>query len=167
MWGGGETVSHMGERSNTILVVLFGWGDICGHLHLIIFKCQGQSRYCRCERENKARRERERKKVPYMAKTSPSNRLCLQPYFPWHTPNTECKHGIAARVCVSGYACVCKYLLTSPSVPNVTGLAGSWQRGHSFLKPITTIITHALILLVTVQPTTKLLLNYRRTKHAR
>lgn len=97
---GGETVSHMGEKSKMIVIVLFGWGGICGHLHLITFKCQGQSRYCRSERENKTRRK---KKVPYMANTSPSNQLCLQPNFPWHTLNSECKCGIAARVCVSGY----------------------------------------------------------------
>lgn len=44
------------------------------------------------KKENKTRRRRRRKKkAPYMAKKSPSNWLCPQPNFPWHTLSCVCK----------------------------------------------------------------------------
>lgn len=73
-----------------------------------------------------------------MAKTSPSNRLCLQPNFPWHTLNSECKTA-SLQVCVCLWVCMFEQVSVHVTArTKCTGLTGSWQHGRSFLKPITT-----------------------------
>lgn len=67
-----------------------------------------------------------------MAKTLPSNRLSLQPNFPWHTMNSECKTAsLCVCVCVCVRACANKYLLTSPHEENVRFVCELTARPHT------------------------------------
>lgn len=71
-----------------------------------------------------------------MATMSPSNRLCLQPNFPWHTLNSECNTA-SLRMCAS----LCMFEQVSAHFSERTKcnwFAGSWQRGPGCLKPGTT-----------------------------
>lgn len=82
--------------------------------------------------------EKEKKKiVPYMENKSPSNWLCLQPNFPWHALNSECKAACvwewaseSERASMRVWASIC----SRQSVQNVPGLTGSWQCGYSALN---------------------------------
>lgn len=55
-----------------------------------------------------------------------------------HTLNSECKTASQVCVCVCVSMHVWASICSRQSVQNVPGLTGSWQHGHSFLKPMKT-----------------------------
>lgn len=116
---------------------------ICSNLHQILKYCR--QNVCTYAYIHTCYAKRRRKKmVPYMENKSPSNWLCLQPNFPWHALNSECKAACVFEresewVRASEYACLSKYLLTPECAKctwsdwelTVRLQRFEWQRAHA------------------------------------